>query len=169
MMHEIQYTRWLNQPLDQISLDLISYSLNYKEHDFLDFKQDFHIERRFQRRKDQSESDTKINITKMLERYCVAFANTYGGFLVVGVAEHKKGFFIKGINFKNLKRRKMLMYIKSEQKRIKKDLGIDFEFLSIVIGNKDLLVFKISKGSNKPYRSSEGKYYYRQADNTLSK
>jgi predicted HTH transcriptional regulator len=169
MMHQDVFKKWFNQPLEIVAIDVISYSLNYLEHDFLDFKQDFHLERKFQRNKDQSENYTKEGISYMLERYCVAFSNSHGGFLVVGVAEHKKGFFIKGINFKNMKRRTMISYIKSEQKRIKKHLHIDFEFLSLIIGNKELLIFKILEGKNKPYYSSNGKYFYREEDNTLSK
>lgn len=164
-----RFKKWLNSPLDQIALELVGYSIHQSEHDFLDFKQDFYLERRYQKDKGKSEGLTKEGITHLLERYCVAFANTHGGFLVVGVAEQKKGFFIKGINFKNMKRRKMISYIQSEQKRIHKQLGIEFVFISMIIGNKELLVFQIPEGKEKPYISSDGKKYYRIADNTLFK
>lgn len=127
----LQYRKWLlSDNLEASALPLLDFALRKnKEHDFLDFKQDFFTERAFQRRQDKphSEAPTKEAISYLLERYAVAFANCRGGFLIVGIAETNKGFQLHGINYKNLKRKNLYLFLKVKKKELKNNL----EFLLI--------------------------------------
>lgn len=168
LVNFFKYRAWLKQPLEVTALDLVNYALkNNKEHEFLDFKRDFFLNREFQRDKPNSEELTKISIKLLLERYAVGFANRRGGYLVVGIAQEKHNFYLQGINYKNIRRKKLITFLKSEETRINKELNIKMNFISLRVKHNEVFIFKFEEGLNKPYFTSEGKYLIRKKDQTL--
>lgn len=168
LFNYFRYSRWLKEPLENSALSMMDYALkDNMEHEFLDFKRDFFLNREFQRDKSKSEELTKDNIKTLLERYAVGFGNRRGGFLIVGIAQEKRSFYLQGINYKNIRRKKLIPFLKTESKRIKDELKIEMSFISLRIKYTEVFIFKFVEGVEKPHFTTGGKYFIRKNDQTI--
>lgn len=168
MFEWLRYRKWLKESLDEIVMELLPFAIQAGESSYIDFKQDFYLVREFQKNKSESEKYVKENVKKMLEKYSTAFANTKGGFLIVGVAESHKKFKVCGVNFKNMRRQRLIKFINDEITLIKAK-GIFVEMSLVSINNKQLFVFKFRRGLNYPYKAASGKFLIRVNDHVFSK
>jgi len=88
-----------------------------------------------------------------IAREIVALANTRGGTIVVGVTN---GGIIEGVSD-----------IKQWEERIANIVrhsvipSINIGFFSIKVEDKDVVAVIVSKGRDKPYQTTDGKYYVR--------
>jgi predicted HTH transcriptional regulator len=103
------------------------------------------------------EMDNEHDITKEM----IAFANTKGGILLIGV-EDKKGLIL-GLDYQQLKSYNDTI-TKIANDKIKPRIFPFTEVVSIPTenGEKKVLIVQISEGTNKPYKDNHGTSYYRQ-------
>jgi len=153
---------------EDIAIEIIEKALISKENLFYDIKRDFFTLREFQRNKNLSEDLTKEKLRDTLISYSVAFANSKGGYLIFGVGENKENdYFITGIDYKNISRKKLLKFIDSLLIEIKDKLLIEVSFTTISVEHKDVYIFKIDEGKEKPYLDEEDNFFIRRKDSTL--
>lgn len=98
----------------------------------------------------------KSSFDKSISREIVAFANSSGGRIFLGVDDSAK---VKGINLTNK--------LKSQIQDIarKCDPAIKVSFDSIEFNAKPLLIVNVLEGDNKPYQCSTG-FYLRQGSSS---
>jgi predicted HTH transcriptional regulator len=168
IINYFRYRNWLKLSLEESALAVMDHALREsEEHEFLDFKRDFFINREFQKDKTKSEELTKIAISGLLERYAVAFANRYGGYLIVGVAQEKRSFWLHGINYKNIRRKKLIGFLQQEMSRIEIELDIKCSFISLRVKQREVFIFQVQEGKKKPHVNTSGQFIVRKKDQAL--
>jgi len=96
--------------------------------------------------------NTSIQIDSIAKEI-IAFANTLGGVILIGIEDDKT---ISGIE-SNKNWEEWIMNI--VRNNVNPPLNIEFNILNIE--NKNIAIVDIPKGQNKPYQAIDGKYYIR--------
>ncbi len=99
----------------------------------------------------------EINNAESLAEEMVAFANSDGGYILVGIDEDKQG---KGVAFgiSNIKNLNNHISNASSENCVP---AIFPKTQSLIIENKDVVIIYIEKGKQCPYRTKSGKYLMR--------
>ena len=92
-------------------------------------------------------TEFKEEVYKKIDREIVAFANSSGGYIYIGVTDDGK---VKGINITN----KLTNQIQDIAKNCDPKVDISFQ----KIKTKNILIVKVKKSKNKPHRCSSGFY-----------